>query len=59
MNKDMVWSVAALSWLFVLSTLLSAALWFGLRLARAKNRAETRARRILDLEPEVPAECGR
>jgi hypothetical protein len=49
MNRVMVLSVATLTWLFVLSTILSGILWLGLRLARAKNKAEARARRILEI----------
>jgi len=58
MNRVTVWSVAALTWLFVLSTILSGTLWLGLRLARARNRAETRARRILELEPEIQPDAS-
>lgn len=58
MNRVTVSSVAALIWLFMLSTLLSGTLWLGLRLARAKNSAEARARRILELAPKMPADCG-
>ncbi len=58
MIKVTVWSVAALTWLFVLSTILSGILWLGLRLARARNRAETRARRILELEPEIQPDAS-
>ena len=58
MNKVTVWSVVALTWLFVLSTILSGILWLGLRLARARNRAETRARRILELEPEIQPDAS-
>jgi len=58
MNRVTVWSVAALTWLFVLSTILSGILWLGLRLARARNRAETRARRILELEPEIQPDAS-
>jgi hypothetical protein len=54
MNRVMVGSVAALTWLFMISTILSGILWLGLRLARAKNKAEARARRILELEPYYP-----
>ena len=58
MNRVTVWSVAALTWLFLLSTILSGTLWLGLRLARARNRAETRARRILELEPEIQPDAS-
>ena len=58
MNRVTVWSVAVLTWLFVLSTILSGTLWLGLRLARARNRAETRARRILELEPEIQPDAS-
>ena len=58
MNRVTVWSVAALTWLFVLSTILSGILWLGLRLARVRNRAETRARRILELEPEIQPDAS-
>jgi hypothetical protein len=51
MNRMMFSSVLALAWLFVISAMVSAILWLGLRLARARNRAEARTRRILDLEP--------
>jgi hypothetical protein len=49
MNRITVWSIAAVTWLFVLSTTLSAILWLVLRIARAKNRAEARASWLFEL----------
>lgn len=49
MNALNLRSIAAVAWLFALSTILSAILWLGLRVARAKNRAAARAGCFFDL----------
>lgn len=42
MNRITALSIVAIVWLFMLSITLSGILWLGLRVARAKNRAESR-----------------
>jgi hypothetical protein len=49
MNKITIWLIAAVAWLFMLSTTLSAILWLVLRIARAKSRAEARAAWLFEL----------
>ena len=57
MNRVTVWSVAALTWLFVLSTILSGRFGSGLRLATEETE-QTPARRILELEPEIQPDAS-
>jgi len=42
-------TLAALTWLLLLSTSLSVVLWLGLRIARAKSKAEARSAWLFEL----------
>jgi len=60
MNRITAPSIAPIVWLFMLSITLSGILWLGLRVARAKNRAESRVAWLFEVgEVNDAASCAK